>query len=493
MGGSILAEEDRVVRHDVDDLCLGEGGHSHGSPHVVGEDEEGCAVRDEVGTVEGDAVADGPHAVFTDSKPQVAPLGGGLLEVAKALQDGQVGGREVGRASPKVRQDRCEDVECLVGELACGGLALLLAHLLEGLLPAVWKLLLQVNVLKLLAELGVLLLVLGKVLVPLLLDLCAVVSLAVAVFLDVLRDDKLVVLPAEVVAGGLHLLRAERGSVDGVRVGLVRRPVADDGRHLEQRGLVGDGLGLLDGVLDGLEVGVAVDDVDDVPAVRLEALRDVLGEGNLGVSVDRDVVVVVEGDQLSKADVSGEGCGLARDAFHQAPVAHDGVGVVVDDRRVRLVVDGSHVLLSYGEADCVADALSERSGGHLHSGGLKVLRMSRGDRSQLTEPLDVFHRHRLVSKQVHERVLQHGAMSSREDEPVPVIKVGVLRVVPHDLVEQDERGRRHAHGHARVSRVRPLDGVDREEANGVDHLVGKVVTGLHEPVRCNRLGNHLQR
>ena len=47
-------------------------------------------------------------------------------------------------------------------------------------------------------------------------------------------------------------------------------------------------------------------EVLDVPAVGLVAGADVLAEGELGVALDRDVVVVVEDDQAAEAEVAGE-------------------------------------------------------------------------------------------------------------------------------------------------------------------------------------------
>ena len=74
-----------------------------------------------------------------------------------------------------------------------------------------------------------------------------------------------------------------------------------------------------------VEVCVAVLDVLHVPAHGLVAGADVLGEGDLGVAVDGDAVVVVEGNELAQAPVAGDGGGLVGDALHVAAVAHDHV------------------------------------------------------------------------------------------------------------------------------------------------------------------------
>jgi len=66
-----------------------------------------------------------------------------------------------------------------------------------------------------------------------------------------------------------------------------------DGRpKLDHRWLVFDVLGLLDGSLNGLKIVIAVCDGLDVPAIGLETLRDVLGEGDLGVTICEMLAVV---------------------------------------------------------------------------------------------------------------------------------------------------------------------------------------------------------
>ena len=79
-------------------------------------------------------------------------------------------------------------------------------------------------------------------------------------------------------------------------------------------------------------------ELDDVPSVGAEALGDVVVVRQRGVAVDRDVVVVVDADQLAEPEVAGERGRLVRDALHEAPVAGDHVRVMVD--RLRAEVGG---------------------------------------------------------------------------------------------------------------------------------------------------------
>ena len=70
---------------------------------------------------------------------------------------------------------------------------------------------------------------------------------------------------------------------------------------------------------------------EGVPVGRLEA-RDLVGRvGQRDGSVDRDRVVVPEDDQLVELEVAGKRDRLLADAFHQAAVADDHIGVVVDE------------------------------------------------------------------------------------------------------------------------------------------------------------------
>jgi hypothetical protein len=50
---------------------------------------------------------------------------------------------------------------------------------------------------------------------------------------------------------------------------------------------------------------VAITDLLYMPAVGVEALAHLFGEGAIGGAVDRDVVVVIEVDQLSELQMSG--------------------------------------------------------------------------------------------------------------------------------------------------------------------------------------------
>ena len=118
---------------------------------------------------------------------------------------------------------------------------------------------------------------------------------------------------------------------------------------------------------------------------------------------------------------------LAGDAFHQAAVAGEDVGVVVNQRQAVAVVARRHVAFGNGEADCGGDTLAKRPGGELNAGCVVVFGVAGGFAVQLAEVFQVVKRE-VVAGEVQRRVLQHGCMTVGEDEAVAVMPLGICRV-----------------------------------------------------------------
>src|SRR5579862_4165579 len=142
---------------------------------------------------------------------------------------------------------------------------------------------------------------------------------------------------AEDLLGRLDLGVAERGAVRGPGVLLGRRGPADDRAQHDERRLVRDGPGGLDRVVQRLDVLLVAaaghpGDVLHVPAVGRVARADVLGLGDYRVVLDRDVVVVVDDDQVAELLHRGDRGGLVGDALLDVAVGGDGVHEVVKRR-----------------------------------------------------------------------------------------------------------------------------------------------------------------
>ena len=116
----------------------------------------------------------------------------------------------------------------------------------------------------------------------------------------------------------------------GAGVLLVRRAVTDMAVHDDQRGAILRVLKMLERTPQHLEV-ICVADSRYVPAITEESCGHVFGKSKGSVALDRDVVVVVNPAEIRKSQVSGEGSGLARDAFHHASIAAERVDIEVKE------------------------------------------------------------------------------------------------------------------------------------------------------------------
>ena len=125
VGGTILTQSDTVVREHVDGREMGEGRQPDSRAHVVGEDQERSAIREDA-TVGGKTVQYPTHRVLAHPEVQVAGAVRSGLEVAQAGEIGVVGRSEVGGAAQESRHHRREGIEGLArrgpgGQALSGG------------------------------------------------------------------------------------------------------------------------------------------------------------------------------------------------------------------------------------------------------------------------------------------------------------------------------------------------------------------------------------
>ena len=158
--------------------------------------------------------------------------------------------------------------------------------------------------------------------------------------------------------------------------------------------------------LDGRgEIGdiVAVLDPLDVPAIRGEACRAILGEGQIGAATEGDEVVGIEGHELAQPQVACQGSGFRGDPLHQVAVADQNVGVVVHDGMIRPVEPGRERHLGDGHADGIAEALPQGAGGGFHAGRLAVFGVAGSPAAPLAKALQ-FRQRKVKAGDMEERV-----------------------------------------------------------------------------------------
>ena len=196
-----------------------------------------------------------------------------------------------------------------------------------------------------------------------------------------------------------------RFAVHGGGTLLVRGTPADHGLGANERRSIGDGTGRGERGRHRLAV-LTIDPGQYMPAVSLEAPRRVVGEPALDSAVDGNAVVVVDHDQLAELLHAGERGRFMRNAFHQAAVAEEHVGVMIDNRMARPIERRRERAFREGHTDPVGKALAERSGGGLDAQVHVALRMSGRLGAELAELLQLVHRQR-ISREVQHRIQQH--------------------------------------------------------------------------------------
>jgi hypothetical protein len=393
VGRTILTETDGVVGSDPDNTDLGNRAQPDGTSSIRYKVQEGAAKRNDV-TVGSKTVHDGTHGMLTDTITDVASSivtksGGLWLEVGGSLSTSQVGTGQIGRTTNELGNDTIELLEHCLGELARSNSRV--GGLVGGknLLPALGKLAskssLQVGALR-----GKLLLVRFEKLVPF--GFSAGTSggnLSIRI-IDLLGNiERFLRVEAKLLLHSLGIVGLERRSVNPTS-SLKLGAKSDGGGELDHCRLVLDCLGCRDGFLHGIQIGVTLLHGQRVPAVGFKSLRDVLGEGTSSITIlrdelvpvwskkedelsyDRDMIVIVDCNQIAQLQVTSSGSSLRGDALHSTSIAEEDICVVVEQVISGLVEVGGAVSLSHGKAHSIGEALTQRTGCHLDTRGIML-------------------------------------------------------------------------------------------------------------------------
>ena len=141
------------------------------------------------------------------------------------------------------------------------------------------------------------------------------------ILIDAVRHEELRVLwPAVEPLREPHFVVAKRLAVRLRTVLLVRRTIADVALDDDQRRAATFARREIKGA-QHLSLIVGVAHVQHVPTKPQEPGGNILGEGDLGVSLDRHAIGVVDPAQLVETEMPSEGRSLAGNPLHHAAVA----------------------------------------------------------------------------------------------------------------------------------------------------------------------------
>ena len=402
VGGSIFTNADRIVGPHEDRRDLHEGRKTHRRTHVIGEDKEGSAVA--AGQArQGDAVEDATHGVLANTEVDSTPVRTTWIFLGAAIfrQEGvgPLHGRvvrpgEVGRSAPQLGKLRTQSAQDRSRSLTGAHLARLKSGNVEVVGQLVGEHPLEQG-----SAVWVGVMPGGELLVPDLAQTLAALSESSADLLHHLKvDGKRLVFKAKLLLEGTDPLSANLRTVYLGQTGELRNRPTNDGGETDERRLVGNSLGVVDGLHEGFDIllvgrsAVGEIDVLDMPTVGLIAGLDVLREGDGGITFDGDPVVVVEHDEVAQLLGPRQRRSLRCNAFLHTAVTGNGVNVVVEEARtgsgVR-VEQAAFTTSCHGHADGVGNTGAERAGGGLDELRQAIFGVAGGQGSPGTQGLQV--------------------------------------------------------------------------------------------------------
>ena len=120
----------------------------------------------------------------------------------------------------------------------------------------------------------------------------------------------------------------------------------------------------------------------------------------------------------------GETDRFLRNAFHQAAIAGDHPGAVIDK-----IITMDRVEMTFGQrhADRGGEALPQRPGGGFNPGQFEIFRVAGARAADLAEIGNVLQRRPFIACEMQQRIDQHRAMARRQHEAVAICPIGAIR------------------------------------------------------------------
>ena len=110
---------------------------------------------------------------------------------------------------------------------------------------------------------------------------------------------------------------------------------------------------------------------------------------------------------------------------------------------------------------------------------MAIFGMAGGERIPLTEIFQLVDGHAFHADQMQQRIEQHGAMTRRQDETVPIRPMRILRVKIHKTRKQDGGDISGPHWQARMARFGLFHPIHSQRTNGICHYRA-LIAHVHE-------------
>ena len=172
---------------------------------------------------------------------------------------------------------------------------------------------------------------------------------------------------------------------------LVGRAPADHSTAADKRGACRIGLGLIDRLGDRLRI-MAINILNDLPAIGAKTRWRVIGKPTLNIAVDRNAVVIPKSRQFAQTQGARERASLMGNPLHQAPITQKNISTVINDGMAVSVELCRKHFLCQSHTHAIGNALAQWSGSGFYPRRVAILGMAWRARMQLAKILQLFGR-----------------------------------------------------------------------------------------------------
>ena len=211
--------------------------------------------------------------------------------------------------------------------------------------------------------------------------------------------------------GESNFFGAERRTVDFRRILHVRATEANVISDADERRFFVLRFRQRNSRIDSFQIG-AIFDAQNVPLMRFKASTNVFCKADIGRAVDRNVVVIVEHDELAQSQMPSNRRRFGANAFHEATIATNRIRIVIDDVVTGAVITRREVRFGNRKSNGIGNALPEWARRRIDSRRDVVFRVTRRNASHLAELFQIVETDR-ISIQMEQSIQKRRSMTIR--------------------------------------------------------------------------------
>lgn len=102
----------------------------------------------------------------------------------------------------------------------------------------------------------------------------------------------------------------------------------------------------LNGFFNGSIIAITITNSLNMPVVSFETLKNIFSERDGSVTINGNMVVIIESNEFTKLQVTSKRTSFRSYAFLKTTITENGISIIVKDLETRLVVSSSELSFS---------------------------------------------------------------------------------------------------------------------------------------------------